>query len=190
MGLLKINYITRLTLAEWLVSIILMKKFFYFLALLFISLSASFQSAHANIVINAVLTDEKNSHDITPTKATNLTYETEEFTLLPAASGLRKRKVFALVNVKFYFAELLAAQPQKLIKTETEILPSMKNSQPVEMKLTLIRDVPHHQIIDYFTEAFKANEITEANYSPAVKQFFEELKNLKQLNKNDIFLWP
>ena len=63
MGLLKINYITRLTLAEWLVSIILMKKFFYFLALLFISLSASFQSAHANIVINAVLTDEKNSHD-------------------------------------------------------------------------------------------------------------------------------
>ena len=170
---------------------ILMKKFFYFLTPLFIlliSLSVSFQSAHAQtVVINTVLNEEKNIHDITPTKATNLTYEAEEFTLLPAAAGLRKRKVFALVHVKFYFAELLAAQPQKLIKTETEILPSLKNSQPVEMKLTLIRDVPNNQIIDYFTEAFKANEITEANYSPAIKLFFEELKNLKQLNKNDVF---
>ena len=156
------------------------------IALLF-SLLIALHSAHANIVINTVLSEEKNTYDIIPTKATNLTYEAEEFTLMPAASGLRKRKVFALVNVKFYFAEFLAAQPQKLVKTETEILPSIKNSQPIEMKLTLIRDIPNNQIIDYFSEAFKANDITEANYSPAVKQFFEELKVIKQLNKNDVF---
>ncbi len=171
---------------------ILMKNFFYFLICSIVSFCLSqFVSsplAHAQeTTINTVLNDEKNSHDITLTKATNLTFDSEEFSLQPVTAGLRKKKFFALVNVKFYFAELLAAYPQKIIKTETDILNSLKAAGPVEMKLTLFRDVPNDQIINYFTEAFKANSIYESGYSSAMKLFFEELKNIKQLNKNDVF---
>ncbi len=171
---------------------ILMKNFFYFLtcslASFFLSQLVITPLTYAQgTTINTVVTDEKNIHDITLTKATNLFFESEEFSLQPVASALRKKKFFALVNIKFYFAELLAAHPQKIIKTEADILNSLKTAGPVEMKLTLFRDVPNDQIINYFTEAFKANSILEPNYSPAMKLFFEELKNIKQLNKNDVF---
>lgn len=164
------------------------KIIIYFISILpIISFLTNPVQASANITINSVFSEEKNVHDLVTTKATNLTFGDEDYTLLPAISGLRKKKVFALVHVKFYFAELLAAQPQKLIKTDSEILASLTAAQPLEMKLTLLRDVPNNQIIDYFTEALKANQITELNASPSIKLFFEELKNLKQLNKNDVF---
>ena len=175
---------------------ILMKNFIcfsaYALAHFFISLCFILPAAHAeistsNITINTVINDEKTIHDINLTKATNLVLDSEEFSLQPVTTGLRKKKFFALVNVKFYFAELLAASPQKIIKTETDILTSLKAAGPVEMKLTLFRDVPNDQLINYFTEAFNANSIFEPSYSAAMKLFFEELKSIKQLNKNDVF---
>lgn len=82
-------------------------------------------------------------------------------TSLKAVShGIRKKKLFALLPVKVYYAEFLAAKPEALIKTESEILGSLKASGPVQLRLTMLRDLPAKKISDSFVEALKANNVS------------------------------
>lgn len=89
-----------------------------------------------------------------------LTVDGKSTALKAVSYGLRKKKVFGLVNVKVYSAELLVAKPQSLVKSDDQVLASLKAAGPIQLRLTMLRDLTGKQITDSFTEALKANGIT------------------------------
>lgn len=105
--------------------------------------------------------------------------------LKPVSQGIRKKKVFALVPVKVYYAELLAAKPEALVKTDAEVLTSLKAAGPVQLRLTMLRDLPAKKISDSFVDALKANDV--AVDSGDMKTVLSHISSMSEFKQGEIF---
>lgn len=105
--------------------------------------------------------------------------------LKPVSHGIRKKKVFGLVQVKVYYAELLAAKPEALVKTEDGALASLKAAGPVQLRLTMLRDLPAKKISDSFIDALKENGI--AHDSGDMKTVLGHISTMSEFKQGEIF---
>ncbi len=101
--------------------------------------------------------------------------------------GLRKKAVFGLVPVRVYTLQLLAAHPEKLVKTEDGFLASLKDAGPVQMRMTFLRDLPGQKIADSFKEGLEANKINTRSMSPELAAVMSEVAGIKQFSKDESF---
>lgn len=106
-------------------------------------------------------------------------------TLKSVSHGLRKKKLFALVAVKVYTAQLLAAKPEALVKTEAEALGSLKAAGPIQLRLTMLRDLPAKKISDSFIDALRANDITVN--SGDMKTVLDHIAGMSEFKQGEIF---
>ncbi len=108
--------------------------------------------------------------------------------LMTAVSrGLRKKAVFGLVPVRVYVMQLLAAHPEKLVKTEQGFLASIKEAGPVQLHLTFVRNLPGEKISDSFKDGLKANEIDVKKLSPELSQVLKEISAITEFKENETF---
>lgn len=105
--------------------------------------------------------------------------------LKPVSHGIRKKKLFALLPVKVYYAELLAAKPESIVKTESEALTSLKSAGPVQLRLTMLRDLPATKISDSFIDALKANAVTVD--SGDMKTVLGHISSMSEFKQGEIF---
>lgn len=101
--------------------------------------------------------------------------------------GIRKKKVFGLATVKVYVLEFFAADPTQLDKTEDGILTSLKKAGPVELKLTMSRDLAGSKITDSFKEALEHNGLDTKNLSKEMSELMAELSSVKEFEKGQSF---
>ena len=97
--------------------------------------------------------------------------------------GMRKKKVFGLATVKVYMLEFFAADPTQLNKSEDGILGSLKKAQPVELKLSMERDLSGKKITDSFKEALEHNGVDINNLSKEMSELISELSTVKEFEK-------
>lgn len=107
--------------------------------------------------------------------------------LQPVAQGLRKKAVFGLVAVNVYVAQLLAAKPEKLVKTEDGILASLKEAGPVQLSLVFMRNIPGDRISESFKEGLAANKIDTKNLPPDLTNILKEIEAIKEFKNNGRF---
>lgn len=105
--------------------------------------------------------------------------------LKPVSHGVRKKKLFALLPVKVYYAELLAAKPESILKTESEALGSLKAAGPVQLRLTMLRDLAASKISDSFIDALKANNISVD--SGDMKTVIDHISKMNEFKQGEIF---
>ncbi|AZZ37075.1 hypothetical protein CIK05_09815 [Bdellovibrio sp. qaytius] len=118
-------------------------------------------------------------------QSAELKVDKDTFNLKPVSHGIRRKKLFALIPVKVYYAELLAAKPEALVKTEHEILGSLKAAGPVQLRLTMLRDLAAKKISDSFIEALKANDVTVD--SGEMKTVIEHISTMTEFKQGEIF---
>ena len=112
----------------------------------------------------------------------NLTLE-----LKPVSYGIRKKKVFGLATVKVYVLEFSVQDPSKLVKTEDEILASLKNTGAAQLKLTLTRDVGGTKISDSFKESLEKNGVNTKAPSKELGELLNEVASIKEFSKGQSF---
>lgn len=115
----------------------------------------------------------------------DLKVDKDTVNLKPVSHGIRKKKVFALLPVKVYYAELLAAKPEALVKTDSEALGSLKAAGPVQLRLTMLRDLPAKKITDSFVDALKANKV--AVDSGDMKTVLGHISEMSEFKQGEIF---
>ncbi len=101
--------------------------------------------------------------------------------------GIRKKKVFGLATVKVYVVEFFAADPSKLDKSEEGILSSLKKAGPVQLKLTMSRDLPGEKITSSFKEALAHNGLDINNFSKEMSELMTELSSINEFQKGQSF---
>jgi hypothetical protein len=107
--------------------------------------------------------------------------------LKSVSHGLRKKTKFGLITVSVYVAEFFAADATKLQKTSDGILASLKAAGPVQLRLTVSRDLTGEQISDSFAEALKANDIDSTKTSKELTDVLSEIKEIKKFKKGEVF---
>jgi hypothetical protein len=107
--------------------------------------------------------------------------------LKTVSHGLRKVKKFGLVTVSVYVAELFAKNPTSLVKTNEGILTSLKSAGPVQLRLTVSRDLKGSQISDSFKEALKANDIDTANTTAELSAVLTAVNGITKFKKGEVF---
>lgn len=105
--------------------------------------------------------------------------------LKPVSHGIRKKKLFALVPVKVYYAELLAAKPESIVKSEEAVLGSLKAAGPVQLRLTMLRDLPAKKISDSFVDALKANDVAVDDGD--MKTVLGHISTMNEFKQGEIF---
>jgi len=103
------------------------------------------------------------------------------------SSGLRKKKAFGLVTVKVYIAELLLAKPENFIAHEDQALASLKSAGPVQLRLTMLRDLTGKQISDSFQDALLPYDLKEENYSKELKELFKIISGINTFKTGEVF---
>ncbi len=101
--------------------------------------------------------------------------------------GLRKKKVYLLAIIKIYVAEFFAADPTKLQKNSDEIIASLKTAGPVQLRLTVSRDLTGSQIYESFVEALKANDIDADKSSKELADVLSAVREVKKFNTGEVF---
>lgn len=105
--------------------------------------------------------------------------------LKSVSHGIRKKKVFGLVPVKVYSAQLLAAKPEALIKSEDQALTSLKAAGPIQLRLTMLRDLSGKQIKESFSDALKVNSV--AIDSTDMKNVLDAIAGISEFKKGQSF---
>ena len=101
--------------------------------------------------------------------------------------GLRKIAVFGLVPVRGYTLQLLAANPEKLVRTEDGFLASLKDAGPVQLRMTFLRDLPGQKVADSFKEGLEANKIRTRSMSPELAAVMSEVASIKKFTKDEAY---
>ena len=101
--------------------------------------------------------------------------------------GLRKKAVFGLVPVSVYVLQLLAAKPEKLVKTEDGFLASLKEAGPIQLHLTFLRDLPGEKISTSFKEGLEANDIKASALSKELSQILKEISGISEFKEGQSF---
>lgn len=110
-----------------------------------------------------------------------------EAQMTAVSHGLRKKAVFGLVPVKVYVIQVLAAKPEKLVKTEDGFLASVKEAGPVQLHLTFLRDLPGETISDAFKDGLEANKIDVKALSPELTQVLKEVSAISKFKEGESF---
>ena len=101
--------------------------------------------------------------------------------------GLRKKAIFGLVPVRVYVTQLLASKPEKLIRTETGFLGSLKAANPVQLHLTFLRDLPGRKVAESFKEGLEANKISVKKLTPELSQVLDQVTAVDEFKKGQSF---
>lgn len=101
--------------------------------------------------------------------------------------GLRKKAVFGLVPVRVYTLQFLAAHPDQLVKTPDGILNSLKAGSPVQLYLTMLRNIPGKKISDSFRESLEVNKINVKHLSPELKEVLEVIDSIPEFKDKQSF---
>lgn len=83
--------------------------------------------------------------------------EGQKFPVGIVGAGLRAKKVL-IANVKVYVAQLLASDPTKFVRAETEALHSLENMQGVAIQMHFLRTVEAEKVQVSFQDALIANQ--------------------------------
>lgn len=153
-----------------------------FIALV-LGLSASI-TTQAAVTIKTESTTEK-FEDVTLLQKATLQIDTISTDLKTVSHGLRKKVVFGLIPVRVYVLEFLAAQSQKLVKTEDGVLKSLKETGPVLLHITFLRDLPGAKISEAFKDGLESNGII--TLTPELEKVLKEISEIKEFKKNESF---
>lgn len=110
-----------------------------------------------------------------------------EVVMSPVSHGLRKKTVFGLVTVNVYVMQLLAAKPDKLVRTEAGFLDSLKEAGPIHMNLTFVRDLSGEKISSSFKEGLEANGVQPSAMGPELTQVLKEISAIKEFKDGETF---
>lgn len=149
-------------------------------ASLFLSLNLNAQSLTAT-------PSDKTFEDVKLTDSVLLDDGGAKTSLKSVSHGLRKVKKFGLVTVSVYVMELFAKNPTSLVKTNEGALGSLKAAGPVQLRLTLARDLKGSQISDSFKEALKANDIDTANTTAELTSVLTAVNEITKFKKGEVF---
>ena len=109
-------------------------------------------------------------------------------TVLNAVShGLRKKTVFGLVPVSVYVLQVLAAKPEKLVRTADGFLASLKDAGPVQLQFTFSRNLPGDKISNSFKEGLEANEVDVSKLSKELSQALAQISDIKEFKEGQNF---
>lgn len=143
-----------------------------------LSLSVSAQTLTTNV-------GDKKYDTYSLANSSELKIEKDTFNLKAVSHGIRKKKLFALLPVKVYYTEFLAAKPEALVKTASEALASLKAAGPIQLRLTMLRDLPAQKISDSFIDALKANGV--AIDSGDMKIVIDHISKMNEFKQGEIF---
>jgi len=107
--------------------------------------------------------------------------------LKKVSHGVRKKKAFGLVTVRVYTAEFFAQNPAKLVKTDEVILNSLKEAGPVQLRLTMLRDLKGSDIYKAFNESLAANKIDTGKMSAPLQTVMDEIKSVEKFKEHEVF---
>ncbi len=107
--------------------------------------------------------------------------------LKKVSHGLRQKTKFGLITVSVYVAEFFAKDSSKLNKTSDGILNSLKLAGPVQLRLTMSRDLTGTQISDSFKEALKANGIDTEKTTKELTEILTAVGEIKKFKSNETF---
>ncbi len=110
-----------------------------------------------------------------------------EVTLKAYSHGLRKKAVFGPIKVSVYVMQLLAANPEKLVKTDAGFLASLKEAGPVQLHLTFLRDLPGEKIATSFQEGLEANGLSPKALNMELATIMREISNIKEFKDGQNF---
>lgn len=110
-----------------------------------------------------------------------------EVVMSAVSHGLRKKTVFGLVPVSIYVLQILAAHPEKLVKTADGFLPSVKEAGPVQLHFTFLRDLPGDKISTSFKDGLEANQINVGALSKELSTTLKEISNIKEFKEGQNF---
>lgn len=148
-------------------------------------------SLSSNSALAASLKTETTSiafEDAKLVKSVTLQNDDKTESLMTAVShGLRKKAVFGLVPVRVYVLQLLAAKPEKLVRTENGFLPSLKEAGPVQLHLTFVRNLPGEKISDSFKDGLSANAIDVKHLSSELTQVLKDITAVTEFKENETF---
>lgn len=130
---------------------------------------------------------EKSFEDVKMTDSVLLEDGGAKANLKSVSYGLRKVKKFGLVSVSVYVIEFFAKDSSKLVKSNEGILNSLKAAGPVQLKLTLARDLKGPQISDSFKDALKANDIDVDKTSKELTAVLTAVNEISKFKKGEIF---
>lgn len=151
---------------------------------LFIAISGSF----ANSATLKTETTTKVYEDAKLVKSVVLQNDDKtEAQMTHVSRGLRKKAVFGLVPVRVYVIQLLAAKPEKLVKTEDGFLASLKEAGPVQLHLTFVRNLPGEKISDSFKDGLTANEVDVKKLSPELTLVLKEISAITEFKESETF---
>ena len=107
--------------------------------------------------------------------------------LRAVSHGIRRKKVFGLVSVDVYVAEFYAQYPDKLQKSDDQVLNSLPTAGPVQIKLTLMRDLSGSDISKSFKEALKENDVDLSKPVMGLSDLMTEVESVKSFKKGEVF---
>lgn len=157
-----------------------------FLFALFLGANSLSYAATSAYNLSSELTQEK-FEEVPLLKSRTLIMGDQKTDLKMVNYGLRKKAVFGLVPVRVYALQFLAAQPEKLVKTPEGILESLKSGSPVQLYMTMLRNIPGKKISDSFRDSLEANKINLKQLSPELKQVLEQIDAIPEFKDKQNF---
>jgi hypothetical protein len=116
-----------------------------------------------------------------------------ESVLNAVSHGLRKKTVFGMVPVSVYVLQVLAAKPEKLVRTPEGFLASVKEAGPVQLHFTFSRNLPGEKISSSFKDGLEANEVNVKTLSKELSQALSQISEIKEFKEGQnfsiTFLW-
>jgi hypothetical protein len=107
--------------------------------------------------------------------------------LYEVSHGIRRKKVFGIATVDVYVAQFYAQNPEKIQKSEDDVLNSLMAAGPVQIKLTMKRDLSGSAISKSFKEALKVNDIDLSQTVPGLTELMTEVDGLAEVKKGEVF---
>jgi hypothetical protein len=153
----------------------------------FIAFAISFAFATKSAATISIQVEKASEvyEDIELVHAATLQIDQDATKLTKVSHGLLKKALFGLVPVKVYVLQFFAANPAKLVKTEPDILKSLKESGPVLLQMDFLRNLPSTKISEAFKEGLELNKISTRT-SPELKQILDEVASFNEFKKKEI----
>lgn len=107
--------------------------------------------------------------------------------LKAVSHGIRRKKVFGIATVDVYVAEFYALTPEKIQKSDDQVLNSLSMAGPVQIKLTLKRELSGSDISKSFKEALKENDVDLSKPVAGLSDLMTEVESIKSFKKGEVF---
>ncbi len=150
-------------------------------------LAGLFLNSISNAQSMTATPSDKSFEDVKLTESILLDDNSSKTNLKSVSYGLRKVKKFGLVTVSVYVIEFFAKNPAQLVKTNEGLLNSLKVAGPVQLRLTLARNLKGPQISDSFKEALKANDIDPTKTTTELTAVLTAVNEMTQFKKDEVF---